>query len=80
MTGFVGVDFTYIGWWVSGPAYRWQTITELDFWGISTLACWDDKNTGEVDTLPETNSSPLKMDAWNTILSYWVSAYFQGLC
>ena len=22
-------------------------------------------------TLPETNSSPLKMDGWNTILSYW---------
>ena len=22
---------------------------------------------------------PLKMDGWNTILSYWVSAYFQGL-
>ena len=29
-------------------------------------------------TLPETNSSPLKMDGWNTSLSYWVSAYFQG--
>ncbi len=29
-------------------------------------------------TLPETNSSPLKMDGWNTILSYWVSAYIQG--
>ena len=24
--------------------------------------------------------SPLQMDGWNTILSYWVSAYFQGLC
>ena len=24
--------------------------------------------------LPETNSSPLKTDGWNTILSYWVSA------
>ena len=31
-----------------------------------------------LDTLPETNSSPLRMDGWNTILSYWVSAYFQG--
>ena len=29
-------------------------------------------------TLPKTNSSPLQMDGWNTILSYWVSAYFQG--
>ena len=32
-----------------------------------------------VITLPETNmTSPLKMDGWNTILYYWVSAYFQG--
>ena len=23
-------------------------------------------------TLPKTNSSPLQMDGWNTILSYWV--------
>ena len=30
-------------------------------------------------TLPETNSSPLKMDGWNTIISYWGPAYFQGL-
>ena len=33
------------------------------------------KNTSKLApwtiTLPETNSSPLKMDAWNTILSYW---------
>ena len=34
------------------------------------------KKKQQVDTLPETNSSPLKMDGWNTILSYWVSAYF----
>ncbi len=31
-----------------------------------------------MSTLPETNSSPLKMDGWKTILSYW-EAYFQGL-
>ena len=30
-------------------------------------------------TLPETNSSPLKMDGWNTIVSFWGPAYFQGL-
>ena len=29
-------------------------------------------------TLPETNSSPLKMDGWNTILSYWDFALFSG--
>ena len=34
------------------------------------------------DTLPETKpaSLPLKIDGWKTILSFWVSAYFQGLC
>ena len=30
------------------------------------------------NTLPETNSSPLKMDGWKTILSFWFPAYFQG--
>ena len=31
-------------------------------------------------TLPETNSSHLKMDGWNTIVSYiWEFTYFQGL-
>ena len=29
-------------------------------------------------TLPETNSSHLKMDGWKTILSFWGPAYFQG--
>ena len=30
---------------------------------------------------PETNSQekPLQMDGWNTILSYWISAYVQVL-
>ena len=32
-----------------------------------------------VPSLKLTASSPLKMDGWNAILSYWVSAYFQGL-
>ena len=29
-------------------------------------------------TLLETNELHLKMDGWNTMVSYWVSAYFQG--
>ena len=29
-------------------------------------------------SLPETNISPLKMDGWNTIVSFWGPAYFQG--
>ena len=28
------------------------------------------------DTLPETKSSHLKMDAWKTVLSFWGPAYF----
>ena len=28
-------------------------------------------------TLPETNIAPEFMDGWNTIVSFWVSAYFQ---
>ncbi len=28
-------------------------------------------------TLPETKSSPLKIGGWETIVSFWVSAYFQ---
>ena len=39
---------------------------------------FDNENNSQLFTLPETNSSPLKMDGWNTSLSYWVSAYFQG--
>ncbi len=31
-----------------------------------------------MNTLPETNSSPLKNGGWKTILSYWVSVTFQG--
>ena len=30
-----------------------------------------------VNALPETNSSHLKMDGWNTIVSFWGPAYFQ---
>ena len=37
-----------------------------------------DPNLG-LKTLPETNSSHLKMDGWNLILSFWVPADFQGL-
>ena len=29
-------------------------------------------------TLPETNKLHLKMDGWNTSLSFWGPAYFQG--
>ena len=29
-------------------------------------------------TIPETNSSPLKMDGWKMQPSFWGPAYFQG--
>ena len=31
-----------------------------------------------ISTPPKFNSSPLKNNAWKTILSFWGSAYFQG--
>ena len=31
-------------------------------------------------TLPETNSSHMKMDGWNTIVSFWGPASFGGFC
>ena len=33
----------------------------------------------QTPTLPENNSSPLKMDGWKAILSFWGPAYFQRL-
>ena len=47
----------------SPPCWEW--------WSLSILSLrWC--------TLPETKTvRPWKMDGWNTILSYWVSAYFQ---
>ena len=32
-----------------------------------------------VATLPETSSSHLKMDGWNTLISFWDGLYVQGL-
>ena len=29
------------------------------------------ENGHAIDTLPETNSSPLKIDGWKTIVSFW---------
>ena len=45
------------------------TILFVTWWGKSTCK--------KMDTLPKTNSSHLKMDGWNTILSFWEFAYFQ---
>ena len=43
----------------------YKDLEEMGFWSY---------------TLPETNSSHLKMDGWNTIVSLWVSAHFQVIC
>ncbi len=32
-----------------------------------------------LNTVPETNSSHLKIGGWKTSLSFWVSAHFQGV-
>ena len=39
----------------------------------------DQKNDPSVDmTLPETDSLHLKMDGWNTIVSFWEGLLFRG--
>ena len=38
----------------------------------------DDRQFSWTFALPDTNSSHLKMDNWETILSFWGPAYFQG--
>ena len=48
-----------------GVRLQWKKWSEMGFWPY---------------TLPETNSSHLKMDGWNTIVSFWVSAHFQVIC
>ena len=40
---------------------------------------WQSLEIHRSPTLPETNSLHPKMDGWNTIVSFWVSAYFQVL-
>ena len=41
------------------------SITNHPFWGIPIF--WKHPD----GTLPETNSSHVKMDGWNTIVSFW---------
>ena len=43
-----------------------QESMGMVFWGLPSLKL--------------TAILPLQMDGWNTSLSYWVSAYFHGLC
>ena len=52
------------------------SATGLDGFSMKEFA----KKNPSSCTLPETNSkSTCKMDGWKTIVSFWVSAYFQGL-
>ena len=58
-------------WWVAipGKCYWWYFIFFSR--GDWLLNYWPAPPTIETLTLPETNSSPLKMDGWNTIVSFW---------
>ena len=40
-------------------------------WPLVLVCQWAVGVSGERHTLPETNSSHLKMDGWNTIVSFW---------
>ncbi len=70
--GVEDVDYVYIFSGLCGSC-----------WGFS--ACWGctskrlDKNCLPI-TLPETNSSHLKMDGWNTIVSFWNGLFSGANC
>ncbi len=55
-------------WWIMKYSPNWS------FKGDFTTVKIRQKFT---NPLPETNSSPLKMDGWNRIVSFWGPAYFQ---
>ena len=52
----------------------------VQYHSVPTFLVPTSKTFGEKlhDTFPQTNSSPLKNGGWETSLSFWVSAYFQG--
>ena len=54
-----------------------ESTSFIDIWGV-----WPFDRLGMLVgmgcTLPERNSSHLKMDDWNTIVSFWGPAYFHG--
>ena len=57
--------------WINDPSLfdvssNWQDSAEGKW--FSDILFWD--------TLPETKSLHLKVDAWKTILSFWGPAYF----
>ena len=58
-----------------GHRHRFRDVTTVswrEFFAVVRFFVYQDS------TLPETNNSPLKMDGWNTIVSFWGPAYFQG--
>ena len=66
--------------WYTTIKSRWRSPLPFVYHGPENYLppCWEWWSPSILSlrcTLPETNSSPLKMDGWNTILSYW-----GGLC
>ena len=59
-------------WMALPPPKKWTNVSPKPKWIIFEPL----EFSGH--TLPETNSSPLKMDGWNTIVPFWGPAYFQG--
>jgi len=49
------------------------------FGSISQIGSFPQVGVKIKNTLPKLTFSHLKMDAWNTIVSFWGPAHFQGL-
>ena len=74
---------------ISGTSRKLRGDTDADREGADVMSSlgvlispnstrWAPKLNHLKLTPPKFNSSPLKNDGWKMILSYWVSAYFQG--
>ena len=76
-SGFFGVHFLWVLWVRFLGFFIW--LIGYDIIGYNK-SHWTSNPTNLIGpfTLPETNTSPLKMDGWNTILSYWGPGLFSG--
>ena len=62
------------GFWGSSPIKPPFRVTSADVVIICPDICYT------LSTLPETNSSHLKMDGWNTIVSFWEGLFSGASC
>ena len=80
-----GGDCDHRQWWPHRRLCRyWSIQLAIARWPGVVCFFFNDKQTApkkvsSVITLPETNSSHLKMDGWNTIVSFWDGLFSRAM-